>query len=373
MSSYIGKEFLWGDRLFFALNPDATDTGRLASKESFFWCGLQIQNIPRGDKGSVQVKEMVESDPGFLFGEADYAQAEARDTAYISGDTNLIAAVEDETKDFHGRNASAFFGLPYEQIVNSYIGNDGKWAHKVINKPIRQISKNTNHGSNYNIAAPKLVDTMGVMNVIKAKELLKLPYNYKLTQVTQYLLNGYEKAYPVVKGDWYDSIISTVNSTHLLIGATGWTRYCFGKPSREKGGRGKHDLNRYVAHPPQSLNAMTLNKAYYRVFIEVALPNYKNFKLGPQIHDSIFFQYREGHEHLAFRVKEIMESINPEVTDTFGIKRILHVPVDLKGKHNVWSKLETMEVTDLFLISPMRLIEQSISLPGTQEISVEKK
>ena len=41
-----GKEYR--GRILYALNPHATDTGRLASREHHFWIGLQIQNVPRG-------------------------------------------------------------------------------------------------------------------------------------------------------------------------------------------------------------------------------------------------------------------------------------------------------------------------------------
>jgi DNA polymerase I-like protein with 3'-5' exonuclease and polymerase domains len=351
--SYVGKDFLWGDRLFYAINPDGTDTGRNSSKDSFFWCGLQIQNIPRvDDKKSVDVKDMVESDNGFHFGESDYSNNEGFGTAFQSGDPTLLDAVQNKSKDFHGWNASKFFGVPYEQIINSVQGGDGKWRHSVLNKPIRQVSKNTNHGSAYNMGAEVMVDTMGIQAVLKAKKLLKLPARYSLKQVCQYLLDGYKSTYSVVKGAWYENITNTVTTTHLLVGPTGWTRYCFGNPAKNK-----RDLNKYVAHLPQSLAAMILNKAWYQVFVEVYLPNTRNFKLCAQIHDSIWFQYRIGYEHLAFQVKYIMENMKTEVTDIFGKTRTMQVPVDLKGKHNVWSKLQTMEVIDLFTTIPETMPE----------------
>jgi len=47
---------------------------------------------------------------GFYLGEADGEQAEARDTAYLSGDKNLIDVVESD-KDFHAINVERFFGI----------------------------------------------------------------------------------------------------------------------------------------------------------------------------------------------------------------------------------------------------------------------
>lgn len=321
------KYKIWQGRIYFALNPHGTDTGRLASKESQFWCGMQIQNIPRYRK-DIQVKTIFISDPNFLFGEADYEQVEARYTAYLSGDINLIAAVE-SSRDFHASNAERFFGRPYETIVDS----DGN----VIDSELRDLAKRVNHGSNYNMGASVMLDTMGLEKVAAARTLLKLPRGYSLKQVTQHLLNVYAASYPTVKGAWYDKVKSDVNGSRFLIGPTGWHRYCFGNPSKSK-----QDLNAYVAHPPQSLSAMILNKAYLKVFLTVALPNVGNFKLGPQIHDSIVFQYREGYEHLAFEVKNCMK-IPIEVKDSLGIIRNLFVPVALKGGAKVWSEIKKLK------------------------------
>jgi hypothetical protein len=118
-----------------------------------------------------------------------------------------------------------------------------------------------------------------------------------------------------------------------------WTRYCFGHPDKNK-----MDLNSYVAHPPQSLNARTLNEAYLLVFTEVALPEAGNFKLGPQIHDSIKFQFRDGYIHLAQKVKQLME-IPVTIKSIDNVYRTFTVPADLKmGKDNkgvkYWSETE---------------------------------
>lgn len=329
----------WFGRILYELNPGGTDTGRLSSRESVFWCGWQIQNIPR-DREDIQVRSGIIADEEFYFGECDRSQAEVRDTAYISGDKALIEAVDDKTKDYHSRNAAAFFGLKYEDICTSTQVGDGEWEHKIKDKPVRQVSKNTNHGANYNIGAAVLVDTMGVEAVKRAQKLLNLPINWKLTEVTQYLLNGFAKTYPVVKGAYQQKVISDVVSKHVLVGATGWTRYTFGHPERNK-----RDLNAYVAHPPQSLNAMELNYAYMRVFKEIALREPNDFKLGPQIHDSILFQYRKGRLDLPFAVQQCM--INPlEVTDIFGVKRTLTVPTDLKAESARWSELKPITKKD---------------------------
>lgn len=332
-----GEKDYWHGRNFFSLSPAATDTGRLASKESAYWCGKQIQNIPR-DREDIQIRYGFVADRGFFFGECDRSQAEARDTAYLSGDKALIAAVDDITRDFHGINASSFFGIPYSDIVLSKQDTETEtWIHKTVNKVIRDLAKRTNHGANYNMMAQMLLNTMGIKNVIRARQLLQLPSGWSLLQVTGYLLEQFDKTYPVVRskqpGGYYHKIIADVEASRKLVGPTGWTRYCFGNP-----GKNKMDLNALAAHPSQSLNAMELNIAYLRVFKEIALNEPVDFRLGPQIHDSILFQYRIGRSDLPRRVAACMD--NPiYVTDIFGIKRLLKIPTDLKGEATRWSEL----------------------------------
>ena len=318
-STYFGKEYK--GRILYALNPHGTDTGRLASKEHHFWCGLQLQNIPRGN----EVKCTLVADPDFYLGEADYAQAESRDTAYITGDTTLIAAVEG-SRDFHSVNASAFFGVPYESIYDDV-------NHKTLNTPLRDLAKRTNHGANYCMGAAVMLDTMGIKNVLRAQSLLKLPAHLSPKDVCEYLLKRFGETYPTVASTYPEWVVTTVLSKRKLVGATGWTRYCFKNPKLDKRAR-----NAYVAHNPQSLNAMTLNKAFLAVFNNIWLPHSDNFKLHGQIHDSILFSYRKGHEYLADMVKDCME-FNVPVTDLFGVTRNLRVPVDLKVGLDRWAKL----------------------------------
>ena len=144
---------------------------------------------------------------------------------------------------------------------------------------------------------------------------------------------------------YYPGVVKEVTATQRLTSTaqhdapyqatrTGWTRHCFGRPDKNK-----QDLNSYVAHPPQSLNAMTLNKAYLRVFYELALAYPEDFKLGPQIHDSIFFQVRIGRRDLAELVRNYME-IPVTVRGYDKARRTFTVPAALKGPAPRWSETE---------------------------------
>lgn len=313
--TYLPVEKFLNGRLMYAVTPYATDTGRNNSNESAYWCGYNIQNIPAYTD---LVKQYVEADEDFLFGEADFSQAESRGTGVLVGEEPLLAVFA-SGKDFHSYNAAAFFARDYDDIWDSSKG-------KTKDKPLRDLSKRVNHGANYLMGALVLWDTMGDEAVYKAARILQLPRFWTAVRICEYLLEQFEKTYPKIRKDHPDYVKAVVKSTSMLVGPTGWTRYTFLDPSSNK----RH-LNSLVAHRAQSLNAMILDEAVWNVFVNICLhPEHsRNFKYLAQIHDSIWFQYRKGHAYLAEMVRDCMK-IPKMVEDINGIKRELIVPVDLK-------------------------------------------
>ena len=311
--TYFGKEF--SGRVLYSLNPHGTDSGRLASREHHFWTGVNIQNQPRGKA----VKQTLVADEDFVLFEVDLEQAESRGTAHVSGDQNLLTAVLG-TKDFHSLNASAFFGVLYELIFSDIL-------KKTLDKALRDLAKRVNHGANYVMGPDVLVDTMGQAKIEEARRLLGLNKLWSHRQIAEFLLERFHATYPGLRGTFYPAVVAEICTTHMLRGATGWTRYCFGNPTKSK-----LIYNSYIAHVPQSLNAMILNKAFVDVFKTIAMhPDHQdNFKLLAQIHDSILFQVRIGHEYLAQQVKQCME-IPIDVKGYDGKVRTMIVPAGIKG------------------------------------------
>lgn len=304
LSTYFKWDKFWNGRLYYKTNPAGTESGRLASTESSFWCGLQIQNIP----GGPAVKGWVMCDAGWDgLGEGDYSQSEARCVGYMSGCLSLINLVESD-KDYHSWNAHKFFGVPYESV----------------DKPLRDLSKRVNHGSNYNMGAAVLLDTMGPRKVAEARILLGLPAKWTLVQVCQHLLTTYEQTYPEVKRDWYDDIKRTIKMTKKLTSALGWTRHFFADPSSSKPA-----LNAAVAHGPQNLSAAIINQRFYSIWKDSVYGDLRGkVRLKANIHDSIFFAWR-GAETPAI-VQERMR--NPiQVRDIKGVTRTMLIPVDMSA------------------------------------------
>lgn len=321
--TYLVWDKIWDGRLFYRLNPNGTDTGRLSSSESSFWCGLQIQNVPRGK----EVKRWIRSDNGWLLAEGDYAQSEARCVGYLSGCGALIELVE-SPHDYHAWNASSFFGVPYESIYDDDTG-------KTLDKPLRDLSKRVNHGANYNMTKFMLLITMGPKKVAEARRTLGLKSTMSLLEVCDLLLSRYEKTYPEVKGTWYDKLTKTVSITHKLVSATGWTRYFFGNPVKSKSVK-----NSMVAHSPQNLSVALINKAMMRLYREMLFGELRGvFRMKAQIHDSIFFGYKKEADWVPYRVKDMMR-IPQKVVDIHGVARTMVIPPDMNSGETHWSKLK---------------------------------
>lgn len=340
LSTYLVKEKIYHGRIHYKINPAATDTGRLNSTASSYWVGFQIQNVPRG----IRIKQFLCSDPGWLLAEIDKAQSEARCVGYLAGETKLIEVVEGPN-DYHAWNAQAFFGIPYETIYSNEL-------RKTINADVRDLSKRTNHGANYNMGAGVMLDTMGPKHVSKAKVILRL--KGQLRDVCQFLLDRYAETYPRVKNDWYDSITKEVQLTGRLVSPDGHTRICFGKPWLNK-----RDLNAIVAHKPQHLSVALINKEFYNLWragiygsfykydwvsrqtTHVEVPQLKDrVRVKAQIHDSNLFQYDKRFPTIPETVRDIIMDSRIPVTAPDGITRIMFIPSDIAAGKTHWSQLK---------------------------------
>jgi len=277
---------LLNGQLMFSLDPAGTETGRMASKESNFWCGTQIQNIP------AYAKPMIVAPEGWQFGSVDGSQAESRCTAYISGDEQLIYNVEN-SPDFHCTNCSLFFGIPFDELYSVQ-------HKKVLRKDIRNVGKRVNHGANYNMGAFVLWETMGDKEVFRAAKLLDLPRYYTALQITATLLRCFNNTYPKIKGVWYAEVVDEVCTTGKLVGATGWTRRTFLNPRRSK-----PEINACVAHPPQSLSVMGVNKAFLAVWKRQISDWNGRFRIRMQVHDELVYMHRPNDDEISHEVAKI--------------------------------------------------------------------
>ena len=340
LSTYINSN-LYGNRLLYTLNPFGTETARTASKASNLYIfhpnrsgaaafesyGTQVQNLP------AYAKKMMRADEGWLLFEIDKSASESWCTAALSREEKLWTTLTTK-EDFHCANASMFFGIPYEELYDVATGEK-------LNVPLRNLAKRVNHGANYNMGASVLVETMGEANIFEARRLILIAlekrnlqgtYQYKslllskqAIQIATYLLSLFDRAYPAIRGRWQQEIIREVLTTNKLVSPSGWTRYCFGNPSANK-----LDLNAYVAHGPQHLSVKLVNKSLIDIWRDLALPLGNHLRLKAQIHDSIFGQYRIGHEDVVHQAEKLMR-----VSITVHGKELL-IPNDIEMNKEFW-------------------------------------
>lgn len=299
-STYLDARLWKGQRLLYSIDPFGTETGRSSCSASSFYemegskyshYGTQIQNIPPAYKICIQ------ADKDFLIVEIDKEQAESRATAYLSGSESMIDAVEN-SPDFHSHNASAFFGIPFDDLWDTE-------NHKTKNKPIRDLSKRVNHGANYNMGAFVLITTMGEANVWKAKSLLGLNEKWGLKEIAEYLLAQFDATYPKLRNlehGWYgDLIMEWLKNNGLIKTPDGWTRRFLGDPRKSKPA-----LNELVAHSPQHLNAALVEKGLIKIWAKFEDP--EKLRINGTIHDSLLFQVHKDHQYLIQQVKELWDA-----------------------------------------------------------------
>jgi hypothetical protein len=332
LSTYL-EATLFDGRMLYEVNHGGTDTGRAASKGSNFWCGGNIQNQDNKLRSMYTADTTANgAEEDWVLANQDGSQAESRTTAYISEDQNLMETVE-TAPDFHSRNASMFFGIPESEIIQTERDLQTGKVHvtKVLRPEIRKLSKPVNHGSNYNMGRGVLLETMGTKAVLDAKALLNLPAIYGLADTCEHLLGTFVNTYPDVKGKYYDEVFEEIKLTGRLVGATGWTRICFGTPIRDGH---KPTINKYVAHQPQSLSVMIIDEAEFDFWLEYQIE--KNMvRLKAQVHDEVVYQTRP--EHLT----ETKEALGVLVSRPYEVKgRQLIIPTDGGGNGYRWSELK---------------------------------
>jgi DNA polymerase I-like protein with 3'-5' exonuclease and polymerase domains len=108
-----------------------TVTGRLAVRNP------AMQTVPKHSRNAKPVRRMFLPDPGELVVDVDYSNLEMFMAAHLTGDQNLIKALE---SDIHRTTASAMYMKAYEDVLAEE----------------RQSAKPVNFGAGYNIKAKKL-------------------------------------------------------------------------------------------------------------------------------------------------------------------------------------------------------------------------
>lgn len=289
-------------RLKFAQNIDGTTTGRHSSNKLPLYIpnptgkkkddsnyGTQIQNIPR------YMRRCLQADPGYRLGEVDKKQSEARYTAYMSQDLELIRALE-SGEDFYIYSTKRFFGIELDPS-DPTLHDKGS---------LRQITKKIIHGTNYMMGAETFIDAfiqeIGFAELRAAQAMLHME-GVPLKEFAGYLLGLYHKAYPLVP-KWWDDTKKILIKTNRIVTPDGWTRLFFGDVRKDH-----KRLRDAVAHQPQHTSVAGINRSMLDL-LALQMASGGDYIMLAQIHDSIIFQAKEEvFDEYMIRTREIMTTV----------------------------------------------------------------
>jgi len=316
--TYIDIRFDEDKRLRCSYNPRGTRFGRLSSSKTIFETGMNMQNLHPA------FLEFMVADEGCCFLEFDKRQAEWIAVAYISGEENMISAVENKL-DVHVHTASNMFSVTPElvKLDDKLIGHEsdpfiieeirstndnlaelassGRWLPRTMS--MRQCGKKSNHGLNYD----ERYKMFALTNEITEKE-AKVIYDF------------YHRIYPGLQR-WYEHIKDQLNTNGRVL------TNLFGRPYKFLG-RWDDDLWKSAySFKPQSTVGELVNRAMASIYHANYDASLSEVEILQQVHDSILFQHPLESDNLGHAVCSIHKAMDIELT---AGSRKFTIPTDLK-------------------------------------------
>jgi len=327
-STYLGLEFDDDGRFRSSYNPRGTKFGRLSSSKTIFGTGGNAQNLPQ------EFKKFLVPDEGYLFWEVDKRQAEWVIMAYLSGDANMIKAIE-EGLDTHVHTASLMLNIPHgiiEQesklvgmntdpdLIAEIRSRAGLAPQHILRLPRsmsgRQMGKKSNHGLNYDEGYARFA----LINEIEQSEAKKNVEMYHL-------------AYPSIRGVYYVGIQRQLQKDRTL------TNY-FGRKVRFMDQWGSDLFKSAYAMLPSSTQVDALNQGLIRIYEDEWICETLNIDILAQVHDSILLQV-PWKTVLSEDFKEVMDRVDDYVSPEIAYSgRKFKIATDFKVGLNwgSWSK-----------------------------------
>ena len=302
--TYLNLEFDRDGRMRGSYNPRGTKFGRLSSSKTIFGTGTNFQNLPQ------EFKKFLEADDGCVFVEVDKRQAEWVAVAYITGDANMMEAIE-KGIDVHTHTASLMFGvdpgiIKYEhKLIGHTTDSEGiaqlRFGDLEVTKAmrdsgktwprtmsLRQCGKKSNHGLNYD-EGPNGFAMINEIEIAEAKR----------------IVNMYHEIYPGIR-IWYESVKRELQKDRTLTN-------CFGRAVRFLDTWGDSLWKSAYSMLPQSTIVDSLNGGMVAIYEDRSItgPEGYNLDVLAQVHDSVLMQIP-----ISFlRNRAIFEGLIHKITD----------------------------------------------------------
>ena len=241
--------------------PAMTGTGRLSSHEP------NLQNIPAFGHWANEIKSgLIPVNPENIFVSADYSQVELRILAYMSGESKLIEAFNNN-RDIHTETASWVFGVMPELVTSE----------------LRRAAKMINFGLLYGMSSFGLAERLNISR-----------------QEAKDIMTRYFDAVPSVK-NFIDNVIYQAKERGYTQTLSGRIRPVYEIPAK------KLALDRAIINSPIQGTAADIARA--------AMINCEG-ELFLQVHDSLVCECKESEsQEVAQMLREIMKSSGGEITN----------------------------------------------------------
>lgn len=288
-------------RMRTSLNMAGTNTGRLASSESAFGTGNNLQNVARN------MRETFVADPGYLLVNVDLEQADARNVGIliymITGDSTYLDACE--SGDLHTTVCRmAWPHLDWPEDRKGWRAVADQIAYRELS--YRDLSKKLGHGTNY-YGTPRTM----AMHTKTDRALIES------------FQTAYFKAFPGIQ-EYHRWIAEQLKTVGYITTPYGRRRYFFGRAKEDS------TLREAIAYAPQSMTAAQIDAGYHNLWREMP-----EAQLLIQVHDSILFQV-PLHNHAA-HVNRALELLKFE-REIAGRK--FSVPLEAKVGFNWGDRIE---------------------------------
>lgn len=290
LSTFVQAPLDVDKRLRCSYNPAGTETFRFSSSENAFGNGLNLQNIPKGDrqKGPYElpnIRDIFIPDAGFTFFDIDLSSADAQVVAAEANDPTMKQLFRE------GIKIASFVA---KEVYGSKAGN-GKA------EPWYSRAKAGGHLTNYGGKSRTLSATMGIS-----------------VHEADYFQSRYFGMFPGIK-DWHVRTEAQLRGRRFVTNRFGYRRFYFGRVDGL--------LPQALAWIPQSTVACVINRALSAV--HRTLPH-RDVNVLLQVHDSIAGQYRTSRE------TELLPQIHHLCLIPIPYPDPLTIPVGLKTSPTSW-------------------------------------
>jgi len=310
LSTFINAELDSDSRMRCAFSIAGPTTYRFSSSENAFGSGMNLQNIPVGEKTKIKSKDSLHlpnirslfiPDEGYTFFDMDLDRADLQVVVWEADDQELKTVLRDNL-DLHCVNAVTVFnikGIPLEQLSEShpeYPEHRGR-----IGKARRDKTKAGVHATNYGVGDSKLAATLGI-STREASEFRKTWFG----------------AHPGI-AKWHARTEHALSQYGYIENRFGARIYALGRIN----------LPEFLAWTPQSTVAGVINRALVAIDRAAQL-GHTTIQLQIQVHDSLAGQFRTANREAELALLPQLAAIPIPYPDP------LIIPVGIKTSTVSW-------------------------------------